>query len=90
MIVLINRSACAVKTSCACTGAQVTPGGSVDSGSAFAWDTLTHSASHRCARTEGPRVRWQCLVSLGYVLPGHASLALSEMHLRNRSAGRAH
>ncbi len=30
-------------------GAQVTPGGSVDSGSAFAWDALTHSDSHRCA-----------------------------------------
>ena len=29
------------------TGAQVTPGGSVDSGSAFAWDALGHSDSHR-------------------------------------------
>ena len=30
-------------------GAQVTPGGSVNSGAAFAWEALVHSDNHRCA-----------------------------------------
>lgn len=49
--VLCPQSVCFdwVRCFCPCAGAQVTPGGSVNSGSAFAWTVLMESDSHRLA-----------------------------------------
>ena len=39
----------------------MTPGGSVNSGAAFAWEALVHSDNHRCAL---PRLSESCYILL--------------------------